>query len=261
MHIMQADSELKRISLPKLPILKWSLIRKYWTLTWVISQYFSKFCKKNWVPYKFYPKLAYIIPLKVMWKSLSCVQLFANSPGQNTGLGSHFLLQGIFPTQGSNPGLPHCRWILYQLSYQGSPRILKWVAYPFSSGSSWPRNWTGVFCIAEYSLLAEVPGKPTIPLMISPILQYLRSWWNKISVSECLEGFAEMISCRESVDRGSDCYLQDQEKPFFNKKSLQTALEPLESTSLFFLILKFIYYFWLSWVFAALSRLSLAVES
>ena len=39
-----------------------------------------------------------------------------NSPGQNTGVGSLFLLQGIFPTQGSNPGLPHCRWILYQLS-------------------------------------------------------------------------------------------------------------------------------------------------
>ena len=43
-----------------------------------------------------------------------------NSPGQNTGVGSLSLLQGIFPTQGSNPGLPHCRWILYQLSYQGS---------------------------------------------------------------------------------------------------------------------------------------------
>ena len=36
-------------------------------------------------------------------------------------MSSHFLLQGIFPTQGSNPGLPHCRWILYQLSYQGNP--------------------------------------------------------------------------------------------------------------------------------------------
>ena len=46
-----------------------------------------------------------------------------NSPGQNTGVGSHSLLQGIFPTQGSNPGLPHCRWILYQLSHQGSPII------------------------------------------------------------------------------------------------------------------------------------------
>ena len=47
-----------------------------------------------------------------------------NSPGQNTGVGSLFLLQGIFPTQGSNPGLPHCRRILYQLSHKGSPR---WV--------------------------------------------------------------------------------------------------------------------------------------
>ena len=43
-----------------------------------------------------------------------------NSPGQNTGVGSLSLLQGIFPTQGSNPGLAHCWWILYQLNYQGS---------------------------------------------------------------------------------------------------------------------------------------------
>ena len=63
-----------------------------------------------------------------------------NSPGQNTGVGSHSLLQGIFPTQGLNPDLQHCRWILYQLSHQRSPRILEWVAYPFSSGSSQPRN-------------------------------------------------------------------------------------------------------------------------
>ena len=58
-----------------------------------------------------------------------------NSPGQNTGEGSLSLLQGIFPTPGLNSGLPHCRWILYQLSHQGSPRILEWVAYPFSRGS------------------------------------------------------------------------------------------------------------------------------
>ena len=45
-----------------------------------------------------------------------------NSSGQNTGVGSLSLLQGIFPTQGSNPGLLHCRWILYQLSYQGRVR-------------------------------------------------------------------------------------------------------------------------------------------
>ena len=44
-----------------------------------------------------------------------------NSPGQNTGVGSLSLLRGIFPSQGSNPGLPRCRWILYQLSHKGSP--------------------------------------------------------------------------------------------------------------------------------------------
>ena len=70
------------------------------------------------------------------------------SPGKNTGVGSLSLLQGIFPTQGLNKVLLHCRRIIYQLSHKGSPRILVWVAYPFSSGSSWPRNRTGVSCIA-----------------------------------------------------------------------------------------------------------------
>ena len=46
-------------------------------------------------------------------------------PGKDTGVGFHFLLQGIFPTQGSNPGLLYCRQILYQLSYKGSPRRKK----------------------------------------------------------------------------------------------------------------------------------------
>ena len=69
-----------------------------------------------------------------------------NSPGRNPGVGSLSLLQGICPTQGSNPGLPHGRWILYQLSHQGSTRILEWVAYPISSRSSRPRNRTGVSC-------------------------------------------------------------------------------------------------------------------
>ena len=71
-----------------------------------------------------------------------------NSPGQNTGVGGLSLRQGIFPTQGSNLGLLQCRRILYQLSHQGSPRIVVWVAYPFSGGSSWPRNRTGFSCIA-----------------------------------------------------------------------------------------------------------------
>ena len=67
-----------------------------------------------------------------------------NSPGQNTGVGSLSFLQGIFPTQGLNPGLPHCGQILYQLSHKGSPTILEWVAYSFSRGSSQPRYQTRV---------------------------------------------------------------------------------------------------------------------
>ena len=47
-----------------------------------------------------------------------------NSPGQNTGGGSLSLLQGILPSQGPNPDIPHCGQILYQLSHKGSPRIL-----------------------------------------------------------------------------------------------------------------------------------------
>ena len=70
-----------------------------------------------------------------------------NCPGQNTGVGSLCLLQGIFPTQRSNPGLPHCRQILYRLRHKGSSRILDWAAYLFSSRSSHPRNRTGVSCI------------------------------------------------------------------------------------------------------------------
>ena len=97
-----------------------------------------------------------------MSDSLQLYGLYSSwsSPGQNTGVDSHSLLQGIFPTQGSNPGLPHYRWILYQLSHQGSPRILEWVAYPFSRGSSHPRNRTEVSSLQVESLTAELPRKP-----------------------------------------------------------------------------------------------------
>ena len=106
-------------------------------------------------------------------------------PGKSTGVGRHFLLQGILPTQGLNPDLPHCRQTLYRLSHQGSPKdvvkkkkcpqmevkwkslsciqlfvtpwiihgilpatLLEWVAFPFSRGSSQPRDQTKVSCIA-----------------------------------------------------------------------------------------------------------------
>ena len=72
--------------------------------------------------------------------SLSCVQLcdpmdcsppgssvHGDSPAENTGVGCHAFLQGIFPNQGSNPGLPHYRRILYHLSHQGTPYMCTYV--------------------------------------------------------------------------------------------------------------------------------------
>ena len=80
--------------------------------------------------------------------SLLGSSVHGNSPSKNTAVGCHALLQGIFPTQGLNPGLLHCRQILDSVSHQESPRILEWVAYPFSRGSSQPRNWTRISHIA-----------------------------------------------------------------------------------------------------------------
>ena len=91
------------------------------------------------------------------WTQVSCIARgfftikgILPLPGKpkNTEVGSLPLLQEKFLTQESNQGLLHCRQILYQLSHKGSPRILEWVAYPFSSGSSCPRNRTGLSYIA-----------------------------------------------------------------------------------------------------------------
>ena len=80
-----------------------------------------------------------------------------NSPGQNTGVDSCSLLQGIFPTQGLNSGLPHCRQILYQLSHQGSPRILEWVVNPFSRDLPDPGIEPGSPALQADSLPTELP--------------------------------------------------------------------------------------------------------
>ena len=69
-----------------------------------------------------------------------------NSPGQNTGMGSLSLLQVIFPTQGSKPGLLHCRRILYQLSHKGSPQKQKAIS-----------NWSFImFCLTSNSISCSV---------------------------------------------------------------------------------------------------------
>ena len=115
--------------------------------------------------------LTFVVCVKCVKVAQSCPTLC--EPLDCTGVGSLSLLQGVFPTQGSNPGLPHCRQILYQLGHNGSPnevkcklrptrcnpmdyaihgilqaRILEWVAFPFSRGSSQPRDRTQVSCIA-----------------------------------------------------------------------------------------------------------------
>ena len=89
-----------------------------------------------------YKIIEYSIRIKWKWKWLSPVQLFA------TLWPMEFSRPEYWPTHRLNPGLLHCRQILYQMSHKGSPRILKWVAYPFSRVSSWPRNQTRVSCIA-----------------------------------------------------------------------------------------------------------------
>ena len=67
-----------------------------------------------------------------------------NSPGQNTEVGSLSLVQGIFPTPGSNPGLPHCRQIPYQLSYQGSPAHRTEVFLSQNPKTLKASPWTGI---------------------------------------------------------------------------------------------------------------------
>ena len=71
-------------------------------------------------------------PLQPMDCSPPGSSVHGDSLGKNAGVGCRVLLQRIFPTQGSNQDLLHYKWILYQLSLLGSPRILEWVAYPFS---------------------------------------------------------------------------------------------------------------------------------
>ena len=99
-----------------------------------------------------------------------------NSPGWNTEVGSLSLLQGIFPTQRLKPALPQCRQILYQVSHKGSARMLEWVAYPFSSRSSWPRNRTRVSYVVGGFFTSwatrEVWSWPRSHILVSLDLQF-----------------------------------------------------------------------------------------
>ena len=84
-----------------------------------------------------------------------------------------------------NPGIPHCRQILYQLSHQGSPRVLEWVAYPFSRGSSRPRNRTRVSCMelpASHPTTSEPSPSPLRPP--SPATGSGRGAWGSVKFAQ-----------------------------------------------------------------------------
>ena len=116
-----------------------------------------------------------------------CPFVHGDFPGKNTGVGFQALLQGIFPPQGSKPGLQHCRWILYHLSQQGSPRILERVAYPFSNGTSQPRNRTGVLLHCRW-----------IPYQLSYLGSHLSGWFSSIP---------QIIHVGKDVEKGNPCAL------------------------------------------------------
>ena len=108
--------------------------------------------------------------LVTTWTVAHQVPVQGDSPCKNTGVGCCALLQGTFPTQGLNLGLPQGRWILYRLSHQGSPRIPEWVAYLFSRGSSDPGIKLGSPALQVDSLPAELPGKPLVTLTLAHML-------------------------------------------------------------------------------------------
>ena len=72
--------------------------------------------------------------------SLPGSSVHEDSLGKNTGVGCHGPFQGIFPIQGSDPGLPHCRWILYHLSHQRSPSSQFLAARPILLPQNWEKS-------------------------------------------------------------------------------------------------------------------------
>ena len=140
--------------------------------------------------------------------------IHGDSPGKNTGVGCHALFQGIFPSQGSNPGLPHCRRILYCLSHQELIHLLvtclasnywepavqyvcaQWYqtlcdpTVPLSMGFSRQEKWNGLL----FPLPKDFPDpgfEPTSP--VSPVLA------SGFFTAEPLE------NCMESLMHNKDC--------------------------------------------------------
>ena len=143
-------------------------------------------CKLIWplrkTVWRFLKKTRNKTTIKWKWmKSLSCVRLFVTPwavactrllrpwdfLGKSTGVGCYFLLQGIFPTQGSNPGLLDYRQTLYHLSHQGSPKTTIWPSNPTTRHIPWGnQNWkdtcTPMFTAALFTI-ARTRKQPRCP--------------------------------------------------------------------------------------------------
>ena len=94
--------------------------------------------------------------------SLPGFSVHGDSPGKNTGVGGHALLQGVFLTQGSNPGLLHCRQILCHLSHQGSQEHCSGQLSPSPGELPNPGVELESPALQADSLPAELPGKPIL---------------------------------------------------------------------------------------------------
>ena len=131
---------------------------------------------------------AFVLSSSVVLDSLWPHGLYSpwNSPGQNTGVGSHSLLQGFFPSQGSNPGLLHCREILYHLSHQGH---CPWDFLGENTGVGCHFLLQGISLTQGLNLCPLYQQADSLPLSNLGSLDYLNRcrksiWWNSTSIHD-----------------------------------------------------------------------------
>ena len=116
-----------------------------------LSKFPLKYLEKNWKLELLSRVRLFTTPWTIQSMEFSRLEYWTGMP---------FPSPGYLPNPGIEPSLPHCRWIIYHLSHQGSPRILEWVANTFSSRSSQPRNRTRVPCIAGRFFTRFLEGSP-----------------------------------------------------------------------------------------------------
>ena len=123
-----------------------------------------------------------------------------DSPGKNTGVGCQALLQGIFPTQGSNPGLLHCRQILYHLSHQRSPKESS--------------NYRTIVLLSHSS-------KVMLKILQARLQQYVNQ-----ELPDVQAGFRKGRGTRDQI--ANICWIIEKAREFQEKKSTSASLTMLK---------------------------------